>query len=46
MQQPVDGIMMGNLFGASSPSVSVNNLGKLLTPPSNVIYRCWLLAHV
>ncbi|XP_066391254.1 calmodulin-binding transcription activator 2-like isoform X2 [Miscanthus floridulus] len=27
MRQPVDGIMMGNLFGASSPSVSVNNLG-------------------
>jgi hypothetical protein len=46
MQQPVDGIMMGNLFGASAPSVSVNNLGKLSAPPSNVIYNCWLLAHV
>lgn len=26
MQQPVDGTVMGNFFGASSPSVSVNNL--------------------
>ncbi|CAL5061549.1 unnamed protein product [Urochloa decumbens] len=25
MQQPVDGIMMGNLLGASAPSASVNN---------------------
>ncbi|CAN6206127.1 unnamed protein product [Urochloa humidicola] len=29
MQQPVDGIMMGNLLGASAPSASVNNLGYL-----------------
>ncbi|KAG2646908.1 hypothetical protein PVAP13_2KG546800 [Panicum virgatum] len=29
MQQPVDGIMMDNLLGASAPSISVNNLGYL-----------------
>jgi calmodulin-binding transcription activator len=46
MQQPVDGTVMGNFFGASSPSVSVNNLGKLFTPPSNIIYKYWHLAHV
>lgn len=31
MQQPVDGIMMDDLLGASAPSASVNNLGKALT---------------
>nr|CAB3455006.1 unnamed protein product [Digitaria exilis] len=31
MQQPVDGIMMNSLLGASAPSASVNNLGKPLT---------------
>ncbi|XP_062188162.1 calmodulin-binding transcription activator 3-like [Phragmites australis] len=29
MQQPVDGIMMDNLLGASAPSASVNNPGYL-----------------
>ncbi|KAJ1291949.1 hypothetical protein BS78_02G355400 [Paspalum vaginatum] len=29
MQQPVDGILMDNLLGASAPSASVNNLGYL-----------------
>ncbi|CAL5084144.1 unnamed protein product [Urochloa decumbens] len=38
MQQPVDGIMMGNLLGASAPSASVNNpgyLGEMQPTPAN-----------
>ena len=46
MQQPVDGIMMDNLLGASAPSVSVNNLGKPFALPLKVLSKCQLSAHV
>jgi hypothetical protein len=46
MQQPVDGIMMGNFLGASVPSASVNNLGKPFTLSSKVSKKCQLSAHV
>jgi hypothetical protein len=46
MQQPVDGIMMDKLLGASAPSVSVNNLGKPFTLPSKVLGKCQFSAHV